>query len=267
MSRVALTADQQAVLDQLASQNGIGPVDPELADAVEILRTWGWITGPLPELSGAGWRHADSENRRGHPGVTDAALKQRSKHVHRRAGRFRFVSVLAGKEEERLAVNDGCVNLADVGVGALARDECRDLSLMNVDPSLWHRPATGTAPAQPSSLSIVSRADDNLVVCSFSPVVVGHQFFVGASLAWVNVVGYELESCIVAADPGVGVVAATVERSGRRRPRIRGRRSLLGRVSSWWLGGSSCWSSWWSMGGSWSQPRWWLHLRGFLHRR
>lgn len=65
MSCVPLTPDQQRALDQLAEQDGIGPVDPVTADAVEVLRGWGWVSRDLPELSGTGWRHAHRENRRG----------------------------------------------------------------------------------------------------------------------------------------------------------------------------------------------------------
>jgi hypothetical protein len=45
VSCVDLTAEQQAVLDQLAFQDGLRPVDTELADAVATLREWGWIFG------------------------------------------------------------------------------------------------------------------------------------------------------------------------------------------------------------------------------
>jgi hypothetical protein len=54
VSCVDLTAEQQAVLDQLASQAGLGPVDPDLADVVATLREWGWIFGDRPELTGTG---------------------------------------------------------------------------------------------------------------------------------------------------------------------------------------------------------------------
>ena len=65
VSCVDLTAEQQAVLDQLASQVGLGPVDPNLTDSVATLREWGWIFGDGPELTGSGWRHATGNSRAG----------------------------------------------------------------------------------------------------------------------------------------------------------------------------------------------------------
>ena len=61
MSCVEIPSDVQRALDQLAAQDGIGPVTPELAGAVETLRSWGWVFGPLPELSGVARQHAHSE--------------------------------------------------------------------------------------------------------------------------------------------------------------------------------------------------------------
>ena len=61
MSCVEIPADVQKALDQLAVQDGIGPVDSEFADAVETLRSWGWVFGPLPELSGVARQRAHSQ--------------------------------------------------------------------------------------------------------------------------------------------------------------------------------------------------------------